>query len=30
MPALCIAKSANGPRLLFAPGEKRACFYFVT
>ncbi len=30
MPALCIAKSANVPRLLFAPGEKRAGFYFVT
>ena len=30
MPALYIAKSADVPRLLFAPGEKRAGFYFVT
>ena len=30
MPALCIAKSANVPRLLFTPGEKRAGFYYVT
>ena len=30
MPALYIAKSADVPRQLFAPGEKRAGFYFVT